>query len=622
MMIKNSHIRKKRQGTALSHISYPLSLRFCPLSLLLLTFVSCGPKQPVSKAKTIPAPQAMAPTIHPPTPAPAKTPSAAPKTAPERDTVALQISRADGEYQRGEANYNSGHLEAAKLNFDNAVNMLLSGPISPKSDPRLMQEFEKIVQQVNRLEMAALQQGDGFSEQNSVPAPIIELNEMTFPVDPNVKAAAQAELAVTTSDLPLVINDYVAGFLSFFSTPKGHSTIERALVRAGKYRPMVERILREEGVPQDIIYLAQAESGFQPTALNPSGARGMWQLMPARGGEYGLRHTWWIDEREDPEKSTRAAARHLHDLYKQFGDWYLAMAAYDSGPGNVQYAVEKTGYADFWELYRRNVLPGETKNYVPIIIAMTIAAKNPQQYGLSDIVPELPLEIESVKVDYPVDLRLVAECADVTLQKLQDLNPSLLRLTTPKDTSFDLHLPVGSKDRYLAAISLIPVDKRVSWRYHPLEPGDTLGTLARKYHTSSRAIAEANNLDNEDAPLRQAKLIIPITASRAVADGSFNFSKTPTHYSVRRGDTVLSIADRFGVPAERVRHWNNLHGNSVKAGRRLAIFLPRTELEGTAPRARKRSRKSPARGTTKSSARQVANSKAKKRVHSAAQADR
>ena len=154
-------------------------------------------------------------------------------------------------------------------------------------------------------------------------------------------------------------------------------------------------------MPQDLIYLAQAESGFHPTALSRAGARGIWQFMASRAKGYGLERNLWLDERQDPERSTRAAAEHLKDLYKQFGDWYLAMAAYNSGPGTVQQAVKRTGYADFWELYKRNVLPRETRNYVPIILAVAIMAKNPAQYGLDDIVREQPVPTDTVKIDYP-----------------------------------------------------------------------------------------------------------------------------------------------------------------------------------------------------------------------------
>src|SRR5262249_235237 len=292
-------------------------------------------------------------------------------------------------------------------------------------------------------------------------------------------------------DLPLTINDYVAGYINYFST-RGRSVFEGAWTRSGRYREMILRIFKEEGIPQDLIYLAQAESGFKPLALSRARARGMWQFMSSRGVGYGLRGRFWVDDRQDPEKATRAAARHLKDLYNQFGDWYLAMAAYNSGPGNVQQAVRRTGYADFWELYKRNVLPAETKNYVPIILAMTIMSKNPVQYGLDAIQPDPPLKYDVVKVDYPIDLRLVSDCVDMPVDQLIELNPSLLRRTTPKDQSFDLHLPQGSKASYQSAIAAIPAEKRATWRYHTVERGETLAGIARKYHTTERAISQAN----------------------------------------------------------------------------------------------------------------------------------
>src|SRR5262249_13346912 len=292
------------------------------------------------------------------------------------------------------------------------------------------------------------------------------------------------------------------------------------------------------------------ESGFHPLALNPSGARGMWQFMSSRGVGEGSSGRWWIDERQDPEKATRAAARHLKDLYNLFGDWYLAMAAYNSGPGNVQQAVKRTGYADFWELYKRDVLPKETKNYVPIILAMTIMSKNPAQYGLSEVVPDGAQKYDAVSVDYPVDLRLVAECVDTPFEQIAELNASLLRRTTPKDQSFELRLPEGTKEKYIAAITAIPKDKRVIWRYHKVESGDTLASIARKYHTTERAIAGVNNLNGQDLPA-DGKLVIPATGPVA-GEGVVAYSKRPTRYKVRKGDTVLSVADDFGVPPDKI----------------------------------------------------------------------
>jgi membrane-bound lytic murein transglycosylase D len=268
---------------------------------------------------------------------------------------------------------------------------------------------------------------------------------------------------------------------------------------------------------------------------------------------------------------TRAAARHLKDLYHQFGDWYLAMAAYNSGPLTVQQGVQRTGYADFWELYKRNVLPRETKHYVPIIVAMTIIAKNPAQYGLQDVQPDPPLATDTVTVHYPVDLRLVAECVDAPLETLAELNPSLLRLTTPKDEDFDLHLPAGTKEKYQQAILAIPVDKRVWWRYHRVAPGETLASIASRYHTRVQAIAEANNLEGNDLT-PDSKLIIPVAPGRGA--GEVVYARRPTRYRVRKGDTVLSVADDFGVPPEKLRRWNHLRGNELRKGRVLLIYRP------------------------------------------------
>jgi len=303
----------------------------------------------------------------------------------------------------------------------------------------------------------------------------------------------------------------------------------------------------------------------------------MWQFMASRAKGYGLERDWWVDDRQDPEKSTRAAAHHLKDLYNEFGDWYLAMAAYNSGPGTVQSAVKRTGYADFWELYRRNVLPKETRNYVPIILAVTIMAKNPQQYGLQDVVAEEPLAYDTVKIDYPVDLRLVAECVDESASTLQDLNPSLLRLTTPKNQQFELHLPVGTKDRYLSTITAIPPDMRVWWRYHSVSQGDTLASLARAYRTSRQAIAQANGIAEEQELQADSKLIIPVVPGKhPQGEEVQSYSRSATAYHVRKGDTAQSVADNFGVPVKMVRQWNRLKDGSLHGRRVLYIHLPVT----------------------------------------------
>src|SRR5277367_3281831 len=377
------------------------------------------------------------------TPSPAQPEAAAPDkpqspaSAPASDPVADLIAKVESSYQAGLADYQAGRTDAAKQEFDDTFNAMLESQLDIRSDERLAKEFDRVVEGVNHLDL-----GDATGDaeaQKAEPAPIDETNGVTPATDPSIRAKAQAELKSTHSDLPLMLTDQVTGYISYFSN-RGRGTFERAFARSGRYHNMMVTILKQEGVPQDLIYLAQAESGFHPLAVSRVGARGIWQFMASRARGYGLSHNMYVDDRQDPEKSTRAAAHHLKDLYNQFGDWYLAMAAYNSGPGTVQAAVKRTGYADFWELYNRSVLPKETKNYVPIILAVTIMAKNPAQYGLDSIVKDKPVPYDAVKIDYSVDLRLVAQCIDVSPATLQDLNPSLLRLATPKDQTFELRL--------------------------------------------------------------------------------------------------------------------------------------------------------------------------------------
>jgi membrane-bound lytic murein transglycosylase D len=474
------------------------------------------------------------------------------------------IAQVEAKFASGEQNYKAGHLEAARHDFDEAVDWMLTSGYDPNSDPKLNELFHRVVDTVYGYELQAFRAGDGFQEAPAVPAPIDEVAEMTFPVDPRLKARAEEAAKNISHDMPLTVNDEVLSFLNFFQTPRGRAIVETGLRRSGRYREMIARVLHEEGVPQDLIYLAQAESAFQPLALSRAGARGIWQFVAYRGMEYGLRHTWWIDERQDPEKATRAAAQHLRDLYGQFGDWYLAMAAYNCGPGNVQKGIERTGYADFWELYKRNVLPRETRNYVPIILALTLIAKDAAHYGIQ-VDPEQPVPTDVVKPGRAIDLRLVAETIDVDVDTLRNLNPALLRLATPDDPSFEMHLPLGTAERFSAEIADIPADKWVSWRRHRIEAGETLTSIAKKYRVTPAAISDANNLDRHAALDVGEKLIIPAAAP---AESKSRLVR----YRVRKGDTLGGIADRFSVPTEDVRKWNHMSTNHVSRGMVLRIY--------------------------------------------------
>ena len=494
------------------------------------------------------------------------TTSPAPGDYYQHQRVQQIIQSVEKAYQNGVENYRDGHLASAKANFDYAVDQMLTCGISIKNDPDLSAEFDRIVDAVNTLEMDALKQGSGLAAP-AEPTPVDVANDVTFPVDPSIKAEAEAQLKTTQSDLPLVMNDPVASFINFFSKSKaGHGTIVASLDRAGRYKEMIQRVLKEEGVPQDLIYQAVAESGFRAQAVNPkSGAGGMWQFMPF--GVYGLSRTGWYDERFDPEKATHAYAREMKKNYDQLGDWYLAMAAYDWGAGNVQKAVQRTGYADFWELYRRNNLPAETKNYVPIILAVTIMAKNPKQYGLDDLAPDPPLITDTVQTNYSVDLRLVADITGAPVQEIAALNPSLLRMVTPPDESFDLHLPAGTKDLFEKRITEIPEDKRRYWRFHKVTPDESLEEVARAYHVAASEIATVNQLNSTTDLSGVDALLIPVAPATAPAARS-------AMYHTRKGDSLVTVADRFGVTVDDLKRWNHLKTTAIPAGRSLYVAEP------------------------------------------------
>ncbi len=515
------------------------------------------------------------------------------QTPAQTAKVQALINSVERAYASGVANYRAGRLDAARADFDSSVDQMLTSGMDVKADAQLAEEMDRLLNAVNSLEMASLKQGNGFSAPVEA-APLDAADEVTFAPNAALTAKVETELKTTQSDLPLVVNDYVTGFINLYSnTPAGHAHLLRSLERAGKYKDMIQKNLRDAGLPQDLIYLAVAESGFQPQALNAkSGAAGMWQFMGFQGA-YGLVRNGYVDERFDPEKSSMAYARYMKTLYAQFGDWYLAMAAYDWGPGYVQRAVMKTGYADYWELYRRGVLPGETKNYVPGIIAAAIMAKNPDQYRLTDLHPMPAVVYDTVQTETAVDLRLIADVTDVAVGEIVALNPSLLRSTTPRDMTFDLHIPMGTKELYAERMKEIPEEHRASWRFHVVKPGETMESIAAAMRARPREIEEANGLTATEAVAAGDELVVPITPVVSAATAH------PASYRVMRGDTLVTVADRFNVSVAELRQWNHLRVSAVVPGHTLVVAEPMH----LAPTGRARSRASrgrarsmPARG--------------------------
>jgi membrane-bound lytic murein transglycosylase D len=299
-------------------------------------------------------------------------------------------------------------------------------------------------------------------------------------------------------------HDTVIGAVNYFTSERGKKIIAAGLKRQARYKPMIERVLAEEGLPRELLFLAQAESAYLPRAQSNKLCVGIWQFSRATGHDYGLMQTNSTDDRMDPEKSTRAAARYLKDLYTHFGDWYLAMAAYDCGPACVDHAVMRTGYADFFELRRLNVLPKETANYVPVILAMTIVGKNAAAYGLDHLDLESPLDTDSIELETPTHLALIADAVERPLSELKELNPGLLRSVAP--AGFKVNVPKGTLPSVETAFALVPPAKRDSWRLHRVSQGDSFAGLAKRYSAQTALISRLNH---EELPEPGSLVAIP-----------------------------------------------------------------------------------------------------------------
>jgi membrane-bound lytic murein transglycosylase D len=475
------------------------------------------------------------------------------------------MARIEASYEAGKKAYTSGDLDAARDDFNQAMDWLLAAGAESRTDPELTKLFDRVIETIHSYENEAIESSSAATTEDDMqePAPIEEIANLNLPAgDPRLTIRAQRELIAVPHDLPLTVNDSVLSYLSFFQTTHGRLIVETGLRRAGRYHDMILRVLKDEGLPQDLIYLAQAESAFKPEAVSRAGARGIWQFMPFRGQEYGLDRTMYTDDRSDPEKATHAAAAHFRDLYQMFGDWYLVMAAYNSGPGNVAKAVERTGYADFWELQRLHALPKQTQNYVPIIIAIALVAKDPARYGV-EVHPEAAPPVEMVKPGHSIDLRLVADAIDTDVDALHELNPQLLRFVTPNDSDFELKLPKGTTERFQAAIANVPPDKWTEWRLHRVDSGDSLAGIAKQYRVTVASLESANHLSYaSDLPVGN-KLVVPVPPAPVVK---------LLHYRVQKGDTLEGIAERFDVTVNDLKRWNGIHVNHVPRGTRLKIY--------------------------------------------------
>jgi membrane-bound lytic murein transglycosylase D len=462
---------------------------------------------PPSRAMAAPA----EPVLEPPAPPSAfygnEVPAiAAPLAALPRPTDAeFLIKKADDNFIEGKKAVEAGRAADARKDFDHAVEALLSAPENLPDRARVERRLEELIEAIYRYDADQAVVGDPDKVVYDK-SPKDDMVELTFsPADPGTRSKVLDLIHSTASQLPLQQHDTVIGAVNYFTSERGKKIIAAGLRRQARYKPMIERILTEEGVPLEMLFLAQAESGYLPRAKSNKLCVGLWQFARATGHDYGLLQTASTDDRMDPEKSTRAAARYLKDLYTHFGDWYLAMAAYDCGPACVDHAVMRTGYADFFELRRLNALPKETANYVPAILAMTIVGKNAPAYGLDHLDLEIPVETDSLEMQTPTHLALIADAVDRPLSELKEMNPGLLKSVAP--AGFKVNVPKGSLPAVETAFAVVPPAKRDAWRLHRMGFGDSFAGLAKRYNAQTASISLANH---QELPEPGSLVAIPV----------------------------------------------------------------------------------------------------------------
>ncbi len=533
---------------------------------------------------------------------------------PVHDPVADLIAESQRHFSAGERELGLGHLEQAKVSFDLAVDVLLTSSYGARSDTRIRQHFDRLVERISAHEITALAQGDGFVEKKTEPASIDELLAISTFDPPAATTATQtaveSDLSRTRHDVDIPLNRRVLSYIELFQGNLREFIFE-GLLRGSKYLPFIQEEFRAQGLPLDLAYIPLIESSFKNTARSRVKAQGMWQFMRMTGLEHGLTQDWYIDERSDPEKATKAAAQYLKSLGKMFGsDWHLAMASYNGGPGRVQRAIRRSGQKDFWNLTASSrYLPRETREYVPMILAAIVIAKNPAQYGF-DFEPQLPLAYEKVQITDPIDLRLVAEWTNAPIADIETLNPELRRWTTPvRSPKYEIKVPVGTGDAFRARLAETPAENLNAFQWHSVKSGESLLTIARKLKVKQADLAEANSMSLRSRVKPGQRLIIPRAPTTLLAARLDNpapeaalaesrpvvsqkallespLARTPVEpvepqrvvYRVKRGDTLFSIAKLYNTTVDALKSWNirTVRGNRINIGDRLTIFAART----------------------------------------------
>ena len=539
----------------------------------------------------------------------------------ERDDprVVQVIDRAENHFKKGKLNLADNRREQARDEFDKAVDSLLESGIDVRSNPRLRDYYLQLVERVYREEVP-LQQTQpqnvlaggaqialastpdsttaqtapqiGFREQKFEPSPLDELSKLVLTQQEQQVSdedVAKLENEINSLDFKFTSNQLIQQFLNYYQG-RGRSTMESGLRRSGQYTTMARKIFREEGVPEDIVWLGQVESAWRPTARSWAAASGLWQFIPGTGARFGLRQTAWVDERNSFEKATRASAKYLKWLANRYnGNWELALGAYNTGEGNIDRAISRAGSSNFWAVYP--YIAQETRNYVPNILATILIAKNPEKYGFSNVQRMSPLAYDVVRVPTATSLQLIASLTDSSVDYLRSINPELRRDVTPRGESYEVRVPPGRAKQFVALVKRIPMDRRdVGARVISVGQGEDLAAVAARTGTSVAQLQEMNGGTDIKAG---DKLIMP---TGNVKLSSYNRTRGTTPavtgsslktVAARAGDTIAGLAARYGASADEVAKLNGVAVNAQLENGRL-IKIPQSPNAAPARPSRRR----------------------------------
>ncbi|MDQ1523446.1 MAG: rane-bound lytic murein transglycosylase [Pyrinomonadaceae bacterium] len=541
----------------------------------------------------------------------------------ERDNPrVLQImEKAEQHYKLGELNLKDKNMDAARAEFDKAVDSVLESGMDVRSNPKLQTFYLQLVERVYRMEVAMppipaqtggqqpaqfiaastnaatdvasavpAQQPGFLREQKFEPSPLDELSRLELTNEEKqvtTEDVAKLEEAKNAVDFGFNSNALIQQFLNYYQG-RGRATMETGMRRSGRYMAMARRIFREEGVPEDIAWLGQVESAWRPTAYSWAAASGLWQFIPGTGARFGLRQNAWLDERNSFEKATRASARYLKFLANRYhGNWELAIGAYNTGEGNIDRAISRTGVADFWRIYP--FIAQETRNYVPNILATILIAKNPAKYGFHNIRPDAPLAYDVVNVPSATSLQLIASATDTSVDFIRSLNPELRRDTTPRGESYNLRVPPGRGKSFVAVLKRIPGDRRESAKVISVSAGEDLQSIAARTGTS---VAQLQMWNSGVDLSNGGKVVVPAGAVRNVAmvRPRGNVGSSLISVRARAGETLAQLAARQGVGADEVARLNALSPDAALSANQEIKVPSKSPASGGAPAAQRRRR--------------------------------